>query len=297
MMIDLELYRIFYEVACTSNITQASMNLNISQPAVTKHIQNLEAQLGTSLFVRNRKGVILTESGKKLFLYIKQAMNLISYAEKEIDDMSHLSTGTLRVGISTTLTKKFFLKYIKQYRQLYPHIIIEISTDPTGELKEKLKEGNLDFIIAKMPKHRSPQYEYKVLGTLEDVFVGNKDYEELSKHKHSLEELSNYPILLQKNPSSSREFLDDICQERHVELKSIMNIASSNLLIDFVKIGYGIGFVTKQYVLEELSQNELFEIPVSPAIPAREFGIISLKDNFLPFSAQAMLDLLLKEYE
>ncbi len=70
-MVDLELYRIFYEVAKAGNITQASNALNISQPAVTKHIKNLEYQLGATLFIRNRKGVILTESGKKLFVYIK----------------------------------------------------------------------------------------------------------------------------------------------------------------------------------------------------------------------------------
>ena len=173
-MVDLELYRIFYEVAKAGNITQASNALNISQPAVTKHIKNLEYQLGATLFIRNRKGVILTESGKKLFVYIKQAMNLISYAEKEIDELQNMYTGTLKLGVGTTLTKKYLLKYIKEFHKLYPNITIEISTDPTGELKEKLKLGMIDLIIAKMPKYKESEYEYKVLGKLEDIFVGNE---------------------------------------------------------------------------------------------------------------------------
>ena len=76
-----------------------------------------------------------------------------------------------------------------------------------------------------------------------------------------------------------------------------MDIASSNLLIDFVKIGYGIGFVTKQYVLEELESGSLIEIKVDPLIPPREFGIIELKDSFLSFSAEAMLELIKRNYE
>ena len=60
-MINLELYRIFYVVAETKNITKASEILNISQPAVTKHIKNLEDQLGNPLFIRTKKGVILND--------------------------------------------------------------------------------------------------------------------------------------------------------------------------------------------------------------------------------------------
>jgi len=194
--------------------------------------------------------------------------------------------------LNMKITKKYLLKYIKEFHKLYPNITIEISTDPTGELKEKLKLGMIDLIIAKMPKYKESEYEYKVLGKLEDIFVCNEKYQELSQKEISLEELSTYPILLQKNPSSSREYIDSVCHERNIELKSIMNIASSNLLIDFVKIGYGIGFVTKQYVLEELHTKELFEIKVRPTIPPREFGLIQLKEHVLSFSAQALIELI-----
>lgn len=296
-MVNLELYRIFYEVAKASNITTASQSLNISQPAVTKHIKDLESTLGTALFIRSRKGVVLTESGKKLFFYIKQAMDLISYGEKALEDMKNMYKGTLRIGVGTTLTKKYLLKYIREYHKLYPNITIEISTDPTDELKEKLKLGRIDFIVAKMPQYKDSDYQYTTLGKLEDIFIGNDNYQLLKNKKVPLKELAEYPILLQKKPSSSREYIDAICKERNVELKSIMDIASSNLLIDFVKIGYGIGFVTKQYVLEELESGSLIEIKVDPLIPPREFGIIELKDSFLSFSAEAMLDLIKRDYE
>ncbi len=67
-MINLELYRIFYVVAESGNITKASKKLCISQPAVTKQIKNLESQLNTPLFIRTKKGVILNECGQKIFL-------------------------------------------------------------------------------------------------------------------------------------------------------------------------------------------------------------------------------------
>lgn len=296
-MIDLELYRIFYEVAKTGNITQASNNLNISQPAVTKHIKNLEYQLGTTVFIRTRKGVILTETGKKLFLYVKQALELINKGEHEIKNLQKLEKGTLKIGVSTSLTKKYLFKYITLFHKKYPQVTIEISTDPTSQLKEELRDGQIDFILAKMPEYQEHDLEYLELGKLEDVFIVNKDFKELTDKEISLTKLLEYPILLQKRPSSSREFIESFFKENNVKVKSIMNIASSNLLVEFVKIGYGVGVVTKQYVQKELDNQELFIVNVKPKLKIRHFGIIKLKDNILSFSAEAMIKLIKNNHE
>lgn len=291
-MIDLELYRIFYEVAKAGNITLAANNLNISQPAVTKHIKNLEYQLNCSLFVRNHKGVILTEGGKRLYLNIKQALQLIENGENEIKKLTELKQGTLKIGISTTLTKKYLMNYIRTYHNLYPNIIIEISTDPTSQLKDQLREGKIDFILAKIPEEEENDLEYVDLGELEDIFIANNNYSELKNKIINVNELVKYPILLQKEPSSSRELMEEYFKRNQVKVQSIMNIASSNLLIDFVKIGYGIGVVTKQYVKEELEAKELFEVKVNPPFKKRHFGIIKLKNTIISSSAKAMINLI-----
>ena len=70
-MIDLELFRIFKAVADEEKLTKASEVLNISQPAISKSIKNLESQLGGELFVRTQKGVVLTEEGKIFYNHIK----------------------------------------------------------------------------------------------------------------------------------------------------------------------------------------------------------------------------------
>ena len=105
MNINFELYRIFYVVANHSNITKASEELNISQPAISKSIKNLEDQLGGNLFIRTKRGVILTEEGKEFYNYIKQAMEYINNAEKKFTNLINLETGCIKIGINTTLTK------------------------------------------------------------------------------------------------------------------------------------------------------------------------------------------------
>ena len=111
MNIDFELYRIFYVVANHCNITKASEELSISQPAISKSIKNLEEQLGGQLFVRTKRGVVLTEEGKEFYNYIKQAIEYINNAENKFTDLINLETGCIKIGISTTLTKEFLLPF------------------------------------------------------------------------------------------------------------------------------------------------------------------------------------------
>lgn len=293
-MINLELYRVFYEVALACNITKASINLRISQPAVTKHIKNLEDLIGENLFIRNKRGVILTEAGMKLFIKVKQALLLINEAEKELKDIKELESGYIRIGTSTTIAKKYLLKYIEAFHKKYPKVIIEISTDPTIELIKSLKAGMIDFILAKSPLTNDNELKFEEVGKFNNVFVVNKDYIQLTKNKLNIKDILSYPILIQKEPSNSRELINRYCFDNDIILNTTMTIASSNLLIDFVKIGYGIGIVTQEYIKDELDKKELFLLDIEPKLNSVSFGIISLNNNVLSNSSRKFIDIMKK---
>ena len=106
----------------------------ISQPAISKSIKKLEEQLGGTLFVRTKRGVVLTDEGKEFYNYIKQAMEYIYNAENKFTDLINLNTGIIKIGISTTLTKEFLLPYIEIFHKKYPNIDIQIVTDVTTVL-------------------------------------------------------------------------------------------------------------------------------------------------------------------
>lgn len=291
-MINLELYRIFYVVAETKNITKASEILNISQPAVTKHIKNLESELGNPLFIRTKKGVILNEYGEKIFLNVKQALNLLSESEKEISKYKSLNKGTIKIGISTTLARKYLLKYIKKFHETYPNIVIDIYTDATKDLIKQLKNGVIDIIISKFPHNRDNDLNYIYLGKTKYIFVASEEYSFLSDETIPIKKLVNYPLLLQKTPSNSRDNIEKYLKENNIHIEPKMNIASSNLLVDFIHLGYGIGYVTKLYVEEELKENKLFEIKVVPDTDEISFGIILLKNNVMTSHCKKFIDYL-----
>ena len=168
-MINLELYRIFLTVAEEGNITKASNILNISQPAVTKHIRNLEEQLGNPLFIRTKKGVKLNEYGEKIFLNVKNAITLLNDVEKMIANDTQNYKGTIKIGISTSLAGKFLLNNMKTFNDVYPNVLLEIYTEPTKVLIEQLKNGYIDIILGKFPTNKDLDLNYTKLATFMQV--------------------------------------------------------------------------------------------------------------------------------
>lgn len=293
MNIDFELYRIFYVVANNKNITKASEELNISQPAISKSIKNLEEQLGGQLFVRTKRGVVLTEEGEEFYKYIKQAIEFINNAENKFSDLINLETGCIKIGISKTLTKEFLLPYLKEFNRLYPKIDIQIKTNVASELIYKLKNGLIDIVILNL---NNIQYgndiEITKCKKTNDCFVVNKKYKELINKEIELKDLNNYPLVLQSKGSNTRDFLDDFTKKNNVILKPHIELSSYSLVLEFVKNGFGIGYVTKEYVKKELENKELYEIKIKEKIPSKYIAIALSKNHIPNFSTKKLIEII-----
>lgn len=293
MNIDFELYRIFYVVAKNGNITKASKELNISQPAISKSIKNLEEQLGGQLFFRTKRGVILTDEGKEFYKYISQAIEYIYNAENKFSDLVNLETGCIKIGISTTLTKEFLLPYLEKFHSLYPKIDIQIVTSYTDDLMTKLKNGLIDILILNLNnKNYGNDIEIIKCRKIQDCFVVGEKFKSLASQELSFNELNNYPLLLQAKGSSTREFLDDVAKANNITLKPNIELASYSLVSEFVKIGFGIGYVTRDYVKSAIKNKELFELNLKEKTPNRYIGIALSKNHIPSFSTRKIIKII-----
>ena len=198
MNINFELYRVFYTVANTGNITKAAEELMISQPAISKSIKNLEEQLGGQLFIRTKRGVILTDEGKEFYNYISRAMEYIYNAENKFKDLINLNTGTIKIGVSATLTKEFLTPYLEIFHSKYPKIDIQIVTNLSSELIPKLKNGLIDIIILNIVDEViDKDINIVECRKIQDCFVVNSTYKDLINKELSFSDLNDYPLILQ----------------------------------------------------------------------------------------------------
>ena len=295
MNINFELYRIFYTVANHGNITKAAEELMISQPAISKQIKNLEEQLGGVLFVRTKRGVVLTDEGKEFYYFIKQAMDYIGNAEKKFTDLINLEVGSIRIGVSTTLTKEFLLPFLKEFNARYPKINIQILTYLTDDLILRLRNGLLDIVVLNLPYKTDKDIKVTKIKPIHDCFVVNEKYKDLVGKKLKLEELKNYPLVLLAKGSVTRNFIDNFAKENNINLKPNMEFASYGLVIEFIRHGLGIGTAIKEYIEKDLAEKKLFVLDVEPGFPVRHIGI-AISNNHLPsFSTKKLIEIIEKK--
>ena len=290
--INIELYKIFYYVAKNKSITKAANELMITQPGISKSIKNLEEQLGCSLFIRTKSGVILTDEGKIFYEQIKQAMEIIDNAEQRLMDMINLDYGYLNIGVSNTLVKKYLLPYIQSFHKKYPKVKITIFTNPTFTLLQKMRNGIIDFIILNMPYSVPTDCDTYKLLDIQDCFIANSSFSNLKDKVIPLNELSSYPLILISKGSNTRWALDNYCSKLGISLEPEMDLSSYSLVTEFAKIGMGIGIATKEFLDEEFASGELFEIKTDPKLPKRYIGIMNLKNKVLSKCSQEFLNML-----
>lgn len=271
--IDFELYKVFYFVAKNQNLTKAANELYISQPAISQALKKLEQELDVKLFYRTKAGMNLTKEGENLYNYLKIPIEHLSNSKRYLIDNQDKEV-TIRIGSGTTLIKYSLLPVIKKFKEIYPNVKLEIYHGISSNLMEMLNNDLLDIVLLNVNYNNQNDKRIINIEEVQDVFCYKKKAFNLDdKHLYTMEELNNLPLLLQSELSTSRKFIDDLARKEHIILKSLYDIASYNLIIDFVKEGLGIGFVNLNHIKEEVNNGELVVLKTKFKIPKRHIGL------------------------
>ena len=273
-MINLELYKIFVIVAKEKNITRASEKLNISQPAVTKHIKNLEDQLGITLFKRNKYGMELTEKGKGLYDEIVNPINTILNAERKFT-----SSRNINLGSHVTMLSRMFGKCIAEYYNINPNSQIEVTNETFNDMLEMLERQKLDIVLSKKVDEKiynTNKIQFIKLGLLHDVFVINAN----SRYKDKT--FTKKELAKEKIYTPKRTSITTINLMKELELTdgmdNIKNITYTTML-GILKNEDSIGIITKEYIQDELKENKLALLKTDFELEPMEFGIYINIDN------------------
>lgn len=175
MISNLNNYVIFYTVAKAGNISKAANQLYISQPAISKSISKLEAELGTALFARSSKGVTLTEEGQVLYEYVERAFDSLNMGEENLKNYKELGIGHIRIGVSTSLCKHILLDYLKDFIKENPNIKLSIDCLSTLNTIKLLRNEDIDIGLicnTELPKG----IVYSPIKEIHDVFVASPEY-------------------------------------------------------------------------------------------------------------------------
>lgn len=285
MDINFEYYKIFYYVAKYGNLTKAARALGNSQPNVTRIMKLLETQLRCKLFVREARGISLTEEGKRLYAHAEIACRHLLNAQEELCGQDPKACGTVEIGATETALYLVLLDALYDFKIKYPSIRLKIHNHTTPETVKHLTSGRLDFAVITAPFDAPKSVLCETILEFEEILVGGTEYRHLCDAPLTLKETLSCPWIGLGRGSVTYDLYKNFFIQQGIDMDLDMEVAPFNLMLSLIKNNLGIGFVPEQLARPLLEEKKLVRIPVEAALPKRSIQIVSDKGRGKSFAA------------
>lgn len=271
---NLNLYKIFCVVAESKNYKEASDKLYLTESTISSHITNLEKKLDIILFYRERDGLVLTEAGKELYDSMHNNIKDLEFAENAIIQNYDISKAKIAIGCPSHISIFYLSKYITKVRNDYPNLKIDIvSVADYNGLLQLLQRHIVDFVIIDtVPDNINNELIIKTLKKINNIFISN----ELIEIK-DIKEMEQYKYILNYKESISTKRLFEVLKENNVEIEADIQSDNTEMRIEEVRQGQGIGYVMKESVEDALNKGELYEIELPIKLPEVNINLIYIE--------------------
>lgn len=268
--INLNLYKTFYELSKYKSFSETAKQTYMSQSAISKAIKKLEEELGTTLFIRKKNGVDLTEKGEELLFFVEQSFNSLVTAERRMLETNNLDRGKLSIGMPSNIGSFYLFDHIIKFHNDYPNIEVTIITGSTTKLLSLLESHEVDFIIDTPPFKNLDKNKTTIkLDSVKYCFISKE-----KRNITSVKDLKDEQLILPIPKTENRNKLDLVFKENDTEVKNVLNIHTTEMIIAAVKRNLGIGYVIEDLVKYELKNNELYKVPVKEKLQKTDIDLI-----------------------
>ena len=293
MDISFEYYKIFYFVAKYGNITKAATALGSNQPNVTRVMKLLESQLNCRLFVREARGISLTEEGERLFSHVEIAYKHLINAQEEIFRQDSRSCGSVEIGATDTALHLFLLNALRSFKLEHPAIRIKIYNHTSLEILKHLISGRLNFAVITSPFEIPKTFSCVKALDFSEILVGGTQYKELCNTALELKDIKNYPWIGLSRGSATYNLYKNFFIEHRIDLEPDMEVTTADLMLPLIENNLGIGFVPEKLAMPLLEEKKLVQIHLDCNIPKRSIQIVSDKDRGKGLAAETFFKYLL----
>lgn len=272
-MLDYRL-NVFKSVAQNMSFTKAANELFITQPAVTKHIKELESGFEVKLFNRVGNKITLTPAGKTLLSYTEHILLLHNELRFELSQYKAQREGKLHLGASTTIAQYVIPSALAKFHHKYPEIKLSLINGNTEFIEQQLLTNNIDLgIVEGIPTHQDIKY-FQFLNDELLIFTSEKNRKIPSSV--TFNELVKLPLVLRERGSGTLEVIEKSLYAHQInpkQLNVIMYLGSTEAIKTYIKNGEGVGIVSR-YAIENEIENGTFRAIHSPVVFNRQFNFI-----------------------
>jgi DNA-binding transcriptional LysR family regulator len=278
--LNLNQLRIFYFAAKYGSFSAAAEALFITQPAVTKQIQQLQAAHGVKLLNRFGKKMVLTDAGEALYSFADKIFQIESQAEENLRDFQQRKSGRLRIHASESFGAYYLPFIINLFRKKYPKIDIALNIFTNQQIVENTirLENDLGFISSPL-EHK----KLVVNEILEDrlILIAPPSHPFARKKVLDPWKLEGQSIIMHEKGSASRNIVDEFIRKNNLFVSVTLELSNNEAIKRAVEQGLGLSLISKNVVREEIERKKLKPIPLADPTLKRKFYLIYHKDKYL----------------
>ena len=270
----------FLEVAESASASVAAKKLNLTQPAVSQQLRALEQELGTKLYVRSEKGIILTNTGEIAFKYANRIANLYKSMQEELKNEKSQSH-KLVIGVTQTIEFSIVSEILAEFCTQNKGTHIKIISDTIKNLYTKLKLYEVDLIIVNGNASLDNRFNRILLSTDYLVYVVGKDDPLANKSMISMSKLREQSLILRTKGSSTRELFEACLESLNDNIMNynvIMEVDNIATIKSLVANGFGSSVLSHSVCTKEIKKGKLVVVPIENLSIVREINIVYHKD-------------------
>ncbi|MEN2488965.1 LysR family transcriptional regulator [Flavobacterium sp. B11] len=271
--------KVFYTVALRLNFTKAATELYITQPAVSKHIQELEETYKTKLFERNGSKIALTPAGKILLKYTKSIFDIYREIDFEMSSFNAERQGLLRLGASTTISQYIISPVLASFHQKQKDIKVNLLNGNTEQIENALINKEIEIgIVEGQSKNQSIKY----IPFLKDelVLVCNSNNPLVKQNEISVNDLKSMKFITRERGSGTLEVIEFALKKAGLKFSDLqieMQLGSTESIKSYLLNSDCFAFMSIHAVSKELKNKELIILDVEKLSVERYFYIITLQ--------------------
>jgi len=271
--------KVFYYAAKYESLSRAAEKLYITQPAVTKQIQQLQNNYGIKLLNRFGKKMVLTDAGRNLFKIAENILELETRAEESIRDFQQLKSGNINIMSSETFGAYYLPFILIEYTKSNPNIQISASILPVDEVHEKVLSLKCDLgFVSYVTK--DPRIVSKKIVEDSIVLIVSHSHPFAKNKYFKPSDLEGQNFIMHEKGSATRRIVDEFLENNNIKVNIKFELSNNEAIKRIVENNNEIALVSKNIGIEEIKSNKLIGIPGKDSFLKRSFYMIYHKDKY-----------------
>ncbi len=285
--------RLFAAVIEHGGFTKAAAALNLSQPAISKSLKELEAELDLTLIDRAGRSLRLTDAGHALHARARELFGVERVAERELRELRGLKRGVLRIGASTTIATYLLPPVLGRFHVRHPRVRIQTSSANTRTVLRMLLESRVDVALVEGPVSHA---RVDVIPWCDDelVVIAHPDHHFVSAKRVTVGALAGEQFLV-REPGSGTRVVSERALARHgIRLTNTIRVGGTEAIKQAVAAGLGLAIVSRAAAADQLALGRIAVLDVKDLVIGRTLTQLKLRERASTVAARE-LEMLLAE--